>query len=386
VVPSRPPALDSRRSLVTRAVATLLLGALGLFVVVWLANRLRNLLVLLVVAFFFSFAMEPAVERLARRGWRRGSATGLVMGGLFVISLIVLFSVGRLLFDQAAQLTERAPQLIQSATDQINDIFGTDLDADRLSQTVDQRELPIRDIATNVAGGALTITGTVVGLIFNLFTVALFAFYLTADGPRVRRSICSFLSPSRQRIVLHVWEVAIEKTGGYLYSRFLLAVISALFGWAAFSLIGVPYAVALGLWLGLTSQFIPTIGTYLGGALPILIALIRSPTAALLVFGYIIVYQQLENYLLSPRITAHTMSLHPAIAFGSVIAGGSLAGGVGALLALPAAAIAQAIGTTYVRRHEVVDTDMVQQATSQRTTEDKPPQRKRPILDRFRRA
>jgi predicted PurR-regulated permease PerM len=384
-MPPRSPALDSR-SLVTRAVATLLLGALGLFVAVWLANRLRNLLVLLVVAFFFSFAMEPAVDRLARRGWRRGSATGLVMGGLFVISLIVLLSVGRLLFDQAAQLTERAPQLIQSATDQINDIVGTDLDADRLSQTVDQRDLPIRDIATNVAGGALTITGTVVGLIFNLFTMALFAFYLTADGPRVRRSVCSFLSPSRQRIVLHVWEVAIEKTGGYLYSRFLLAVISALFGWAAFSLIGVPYAVALGLWLGLTSQFIPTIGTYLGGALPILIALISSPTAALLVFGYIIIYQQLENYLLSPRVTAHTMSLHPAIAFGSVIAGGLLAGGVGALLALPAAAIAQAIGTTYVRRHQVVDTDMVQQATSQSAAEAKPPVRKRPILDRFRRT
>jgi len=369
------------RSLINRAVATLLLGAFALLVTVWLANRLRSFLILMIVAFFFSFAMDPPVKRLASRGWRRGVATGFVMASLFVISVVILFSVGRLLLNQAAQLAEQAPQLIRSATDSINDIFGTDLDPDGLSQTVAHADLPVRDIASNIAGGALTITGALIALIFNFFTMALFAFYLTADGPRVRRAVCSVLPPKKQQVVLNVWEIAIEKTGGYLYSRLLLAAISALFGWAAFTLIGVPYAIALGLWLGLTSEFIPTIGTYLGGALPALIALIDSPASALLVVVYITIYQQVENYFLSPRITAHTMSLHPAVAFGSVIVGGTVAGGVGALLALPAAAIGQAIATTYVRRHEVIEADMVEEDAPHPSSEGR-----RTLQERFKRT
>ena len=84
----------------------------------------------------------------------------------------------------------------------------------------------------------------------------------------------------------------------------------------------------------------PVVGTYIAGALPTLIALAVDPVDALWVLGFALVYQQVENYLFAPRISARTMSLHPAVAFGSVIAGGGLFGPVGALLALPAAAVA----------------------------------------------
>jgi predicted PurR-regulated permease PerM len=378
--PATDPPRDNH-SWVTRAIVTFLLGALGLVIVVWLVLKLHSLLVLLLVAFFISFAMEPAVAWLERRGWRRGMGTALVMLGILVFSVIMVLSVGRLLFDQAAQLVEQGPGLIQNAVRRTNEIFGTDLNAQRLSEAVADVELPIRDIATNVAGSALTVTTSVVGFIFNFFTIGLFAFYLTAEGPKVRRTVCSFFPPDQQRVVLRVWEVATEKTGGYLYSRLLLAAISATFAWAFFSIIGLPYAVPLGLWLGLTSQFIPTVGTYIGGALPVLIGLIESPRKALFVLIYILVYQQVENYLLSPRVTAHTMSLHPAVAFGSVVAGGALAGAVGALLALPAAAILQAVGSTYLRRHEVIETEMVSEAEPPARTE-----RKQGPSRRFRRA
>jgi predicted PurR-regulated permease PerM len=100
------------------------------------------------------------------------------------------------------------------------------------------------------------------------------------------------------------------------------------------------------------------VGTYIAGALPTLVALAVSPADALWVLGFALVYQQIENYLFAPRITARTMALHPAVAFGTVIAGAGLIGPVGANLALPAAAVIQAVGSTYIERHPVVDTHM----------------------------
>jgi len=202
--------------------------------------------------------------------------------------------------------------------------------------------------------------------VFQAFTVALFTFYLVADGPRLRRTICSLLRPERQREVLRAWELAIDKTGGYIYSRSLLAGLSALATWIALSIIGVPYALALALWVGIISQFVPVVGTYIAGALPVVIAGLNEPVDIIWTLAFIIVYQQIENYLLAPRITAHTMELHPAVAFGTVIAGAALIGPVGAVLALPAAAVGQAFVSTYIQRHDVVESELTHEPRRRR--------------------
>ena len=111
----------------------------------------------------------------------------------------------------------------------------------------------------------------------------------------------------------------------------------------------------MALWVGVISQFLPVIGTYIAGALPVLVTFIDSPQRALAVLIAVLVYQQLENYLIVPRVTARTMNLHPAIAFGSAIAGGAVMGAVGAVLAIPGAAMVQALLSDMGRRHEVVD-------------------------------
>ncbi|NNJ46747.1 MAG: AI-2E family transporter, partial [Acidimicrobiia bacterium] len=194
--------------------------------------------------------------------------------------------------------------------------------------------------------------------VFQGLTIALFTFYLVADAPRFRRVIMSTLSAERQREVLRVWEIAIEKTGGYFYSRALLAAFATLTAWVVFRLLDLPFALALALWLGVLSQFVPVFGTYIGGAIPVLIALLESPGVAVGVIIFVVVYQQIENYLLSPRITARTMALHPAVAFGSAIAGGTLMGVPGTLMALPVAATVQAFISTYLHRHEVVESTL----------------------------
>jgi predicted PurR-regulated permease PerM len=220
----------------------------------------------------------------------------------------------------------------------------------------------VKGVAQNVAGNVLGFGTAILGAIFELATIALFTFYFVADGPRMRRTICSTLPPRRQREVLFAWEVGIDKTGGYLYSRLLLGAISATCFFILLKIIGVPFAVPLALWMGVVSQFVPVVGTYIAAALPLLVAVLVSPVDALIVLIYVLVYQQVENYLLAPKISAHTMQLHPAVAFGAAICGASVGGAVGAFLALPAAAIIQGVGGTYIRRHEVVDTELTQDA------------------------
>jgi predicted PurR-regulated permease PerM len=186
----------------------------------------------------------------------------------------------------------------------------------------------------------------------------LFTFYLVADGPRLRRAICSRLTPVRQEQVLRTWELAANKTGGYLYSRALLALLSAFFHWIVFQSMSTSAPIALALWVGIVSQFLPVVGTYIAGVLPLLITFLDSPVKALIVLIAIVVYQQIENYVFSPRITARTMELHPALAFGSALGGAALLGAVGAVLALPAAAMAQALLSELGTRHEVIQSEL----------------------------
>lgn len=163
------------------------------------------------------------------------------------------------------------------------------------------------------------------------------------------------LPPARQAEVLRAWELGVEKTGSYLYSRALLAVASAVSHYVLLRLLGIPYAGALAVWVGVVSQFVPTIGTYLAGALPMLVGLTVDPVDALWILLFVVAYQQVENYLLQPRITARTVEIHPAVAFGSVIAGAALLGAVGALIAIPVTATLQGFLGTYIRRYELVE-------------------------------
>ena len=175
---------------------------------------------------------------------------------------------------------------------------GTDLQAE-LSQFTDQ--LSSGTILLGAAGNVVSFGASVFSAIAQIFTIGLVTYYLVADGPRWRRALARPLPVRRQRELVAVWEVAVEKTGGYIASRVLLALVTSTSTMLALWLIGLPYPIPLGLWVGITSAFIPVIGTYLGGALPILVALTSGqPYDALWTLLFILVFQQIDNYWISP--------------------------------------------------------------------------------------
>jgi predicted PurR-regulated permease PerM len=326
-----------------------------------LLRQLSELLTWVLVALFASFALEPAVDWLARRGWRRGLATGAILLGVAVFAIVMVALMIPLVVDQLQALIEAAPDILASVSRITERWFNFEVSQATLEQQLNNADSNLTGFATNIAGNVFGFASSLVGAVFMLLTVGLFTFYLTADGPRFRRAVLSVLPPDRQQHVLWTWEVAIEKTGAYLYSRLLLALVSGLATFVVLSALGVPFAVPLAVWMGLVSQFIPTVGTYIAMALPLLVAVVESPVKALVLLVFFAAYQQIENYLLSPRITAKTMELHPAVAFGCAIAGASIAGLIGAFIALPVAAIVQALISSALDRHDVIEADLTRE-------------------------
>ena len=321
-------------------------------------HRLSGLFILILVSIFLSLAIEPGVNRLAARGWRRGRATIMILLGVLAAFLIFAGAVGTLVGTQVAELLQDSDRYITDTVGFLNDNFSTNIDPQDVIREFNDPNGRVQEFVRSQSGQAVRLSLTVMTVIFQGLSVLLFTYYLVADGPRLRRDICSRLTPARQAQVLQAWELAITKTGGYLYSRALLAMLSAFFHWIVFQSIGTPAPIALALWVGLVSQFLPVVGTYLAGILPVLLTLVDSPLNALIIIVFIVVYQQIENYFFAPRITARTMELHPAVAFGAALAGAALLGFVGALLALPAAAMVQAFLNEWGNRYEVMDSHL----------------------------
>ena len=356
-VPAPP---DKMPRWVWRAIAVFWLGFVATVVGRTLFANLSGLIVLLLVSLFLSFAIEPGVNRLAARGWRRGTATSVILIGVLLAFLVFIAAIGTLVGNQIAELLGNSEKYVNKTVTFLNDSFSTNIDPKDVIAEINDPNGRIQKFIASQGDRAVQLSVTLLGLLLQMFSVLLFTFYLVADGPRLRRAICNRLPADRQRKVLDGWELAITKTGGYLYSRALLAGLSSLFHWVVFQAVGTQAPVALALWVGFISQFLPVVGTYIAGILPILVTFIDSPQKAAIVFILIVIYQQIENYLFAPRITARTMELHAAVAFGAALAGGAVLGAVGAVLALPAAAMVQALASNAGPRYRIVDSRLTE--------------------------
>ena len=379
---SMPPWLPEAIKLAGKRLGFALFAAgISILVFLYLVDQLSSFLTIIGTALFLSFALEPAVDWFAARGWRRGAATGLIFVILLAVIVLLLALIIPAVIQGFQSLVQNAPSLVDKLAQWLKPL-GIDLSTQELIQKLQQNAQQVISSATNLAGSAFGIASSLIGGLFRWATIGLFTFYLVAEGPKFRRALLSRMRPDRQARVLFVWEQAIQQTGGYFYSRLLLAVINGSGMYLTLRLTNVPFAAPLAIFEGLVAEFIPIVGTYIGGAVPILVAFLAStaglasPAAGFWALGYVLVYQQIENYILSPRITAKTMSLHPAVAFAAALIGGALGGLFMAFLALPVAGVIQASVKEWSKSYEVMDDVLTEQAQAV--------ERQR-VLDRLRR-
>ncbi len=340
---------------VSKSTVRVLLLVAGFMIALWAFSKLSDFLFLLLLAWLLGIAMDPIVSWMEKKGIKRGVGTLLTILAFIVGTLIFFAAFGGLLVTQLAQLVVAAPDFLDALIAWANRTFGVQIDTNQIASALNLTPQKAAQYGTQLAGGLLGILGSTLGIIFQGFTLLLFAFYFAAEGPRLRRKIASWLPPKQQIVFTSVWNIAVAKTGGFVISRLALAALCSVLTSLFLLIIGVPYWLPLGIWVGVVSQFIPTVGTYLGIALPVLVALMSDqPLDAVWVIVFATVYQQIENYFFAPRISSSTMDIHPAVAFASVIIGASLFGPLGALIGIPLAAAIIAIWDTYANRYELI--------------------------------
>ena len=352
VTGAKPAWLDQLvRSVLWKLVAV----SLTTVVLLLLVRELRHLLWLLVVSSFFALAMIPGVEQLQRRWHRsRGSAVGIIY--LSAVSFIVLMAW--VLIPAIEEFANQVRANGSSWVDQLNDLSRQWLGKDLIGEQAGNRAAVVtQDSLRGWSDNILGLASSGIGLLFDVTVVAMFAYYFAADYPRIEQAVLTRLRPDRQQTYAWVTEVSIQQTGGYFYSRLLLTLINASLGFCVMLILGLPlaFALPLAIFMGFFSEFIPAIGTYIGAAIPLLTVLaVQGPGKAVTLLVWVLVYQWVENTVLSPRLSAKTMELDGAVAFGATLAGGVLAGPMGAFMALPFAALITAVVKNSGKRYAVV--------------------------------
>lgn len=351
--PRRPPEWFGR-ALLYVAIAIIV------FMFCWRSwDDISYLVLDIIISLFVALAIEPLVVALVAHGWKRGVASMVSLVGVAVMVSVLFTLFGNMFVQQMIAMFKGLPGMYeqirefvdQYATFKMPEInnLGTEIVNNIQTSWV-----------TDFAGTAMSTVGGLFSFLLNLMTVVMTTYYISAAGPKLRRSFCQWLAPSTQRRFLLVWTVAQGQISSFLFSRSILALINATCTAIFLEILHVPYWLPLALFCGVVSQFIPTVGTYIGGALPVLFAWgDRGWAYAVAVLVFIIVYQQIENLILSPRISQRTMDINAAVAFLAVLAFGSLFGAFGAFLALPVTASLQAIFRVYTKRYDLIDSPLM---------------------------
>ena len=331
--PSTPPD-RLRPGVLFRWGALFSLGAASTVIGLYALYTVRAILVRILVALFISVSLDPAVRQLAKRGMRRGFAVTLIFVLALALAAAFLISVIPPLVSQFGNLVDDLPGYLGRLQDrssqfrQLNDRYNIS----------DQLQGLVGTLPSRLGTGLLGFTSRVFGAVFNSLTILVFTIYFMADMPRIRTGLVRLFPVERRPRARQVVDLVVDKVGGYMIGNIIISIIAGLASLIAFSLLGVPFPVPLAFVVAIC-DLIPMIGAT-GAVIGVTVALFATqlwPTT-LLVAAFFVAYQQLENYLIAPRVLKTTVELGAAAVLIAGLIGATVLGLVGALMAIPVAA------------------------------------------------
>jgi predicted PurR-regulated permease PerM len=311
------------------------LGAVATLLALQGLYSIRGILVQVLVALFITVSLEPAVHWLTRRGVRRGLAVTLIFAVAFGALFGFLISVIPSLVSQGRQLIDDLPgyldelQARSAQFRRLNDRFN-------LSS---QLQGIIGSVPGRIGSGVLGFTGRLFGALFSTLTVLVFTAYFMAGLPRLRNGLVWLFPAERRPRVKRVVDLVVDKVGGYMIGNIIISIVAGIASYVAFRVLGVPFAVPLAV-LVAVFDLIPMIGATLGAVTGVLVALFTGPLwpTTVLVAAFFVAYQQVENYLIAPRVLRTTVDIGASAVLLAGLIGATLLGLVGALMAIPVAA------------------------------------------------
>jgi predicted PurR-regulated permease PerM len=328
-------------------------GAAGALVAYWLLTNIvavGSTLILIVVALFLAAGLNPAVAFFERRGLRRSYAVVVVIICVVIAVALFLVAIVPVITDQVKAITDQAPQWFDRLqhNKQVQDL---DDEYDIVDKARDY--VTGGDFVGTLFGGALGIGLAVLGALFNAFIILVLTLYFLSSLETTKNALYRLAPASRRDRVTRLGNRIIESVGGYVSGAFIVAMCAGLSSLVFLFAVGLgKYAVALAFVVALL-DVIPMIGATIGAVAVTAIAFAENPKIGLACIVFYVIYQQVENYLIYPRVMSKSVDVPGAVTVIAALVGAALLGVVGALLAIPtAAAVLMLTREVFVRRQD----------------------------------
>jgi predicted PurR-regulated permease PerM len=320
-------------------------GFLLLLYVTWIA---RQVLTWTLVALFLALALNPAVEFFQRRGLKRRGISAAVTFLLTLGAIVALFS----LF--VPTLVNEARGFADALPGYINDVSAGRGPLGRLAERY-EIEARVREAVNNggaesllgFSGTALAVTKSVLTFVVAAVTITFMTFFMLLEGPAWMERFYTLLPDGSRGRWEKVGNQIYRTIGGYVTGNLLISVIAGIASTLVLLILGVPYAVALGLLVAIL-DLIPLAGATLAAIIVTTVAFLHSIPAGVIVLVFFVVYQQVENHVLQPLVYSRTVRLSPLAILISVLIGAKIAGVLGALAAIPVAGTIQVLLLTWL--------------------------------------
>lgn len=307
---------------------------------------LRSLLMLVFIALFLSVGMDPAIRRLQSWGIRRGLSVTLILFGVLGFLAAFFAAVVPPLVEQVTEFATNLPDYVRDLAD----------NNERIREYVSEQDIAERlrsatqDIPAQIGssfGTVLGVAGSVLATVFNTLTVIVLTIYFSLSFTKIREGSLRLIPKSKRERVQSLMDPILVKIGGYIAGNVVISIIAGVVSFAFLAIAGVPFPVALALWVAI-ADLIPMVGATLGAVPAVVVAFFDSPATGIATLVFFVIYQQIENYVVAPRVMTKAVDLSPAAVLVSALAGAALLGVPGVLMAIPGAAAIKLISSELI--------------------------------------
>ncbi|NCV07258.1 MAG: AI-2E family transporter [Actinobacteria bacterium] len=314
------------------------LGALTAIVLMRALASVSQIFILILIALFLATGLNPAVEALRRRNMSRVTAVTIIFTSVIAFVIFFALVVAPPVITQGTQLINKAPTLLADLTNnstinKLNDQYGIiDTLQSKLTSVTSDGTLLI-----SAFGGVIGVGKSVLSGFFTFLTILVLTLYFITSLPQAVNLGLSLVPASRRTRIGHLTNAIIARVGSFVGSQIVIAAMASVFVFALSLVLGLPSPIAIGM-IVFVCGLIPLVGHFLGSGIVTIIALTQSIAIGIIAFVAYVVYVQIENYVVTPRIMKRTLAVPGAVTIISALIGSSLLGLVGGLLAVPVAA------------------------------------------------